>query len=108
MTKHTQLVGTLEPHIENIIPISKAENFEQAQAQHSYCIGEFCFTIDRAYADSCPTRSKFFYVDDTHTDSIFELNGDKGFTTPEGAARYVDKQVKQAAERLSAVASLFS
>ncbi len=108
MAKHTQLVGTLEPHIENIIPVSKAENFEQAQAQHSYCIGEFCFTIDRAYADSCPTRSKFFYVDDTHTDRIFELDGDKGFTTPEGAARYVDKQVKQAAERLSAVASLFS
>lgn len=108
MATHKPLVGTLETHIGALVAVSKAENFEQAQAQHSYCIGEFCFTIDRAYADSCPTRSKFFYVDDTHTDSLFELDGDKGFTTPEGAARYVDKQVKQAAERLSAVASLFS
>lgn len=108
MAKHTQLVGTLEPHIEDIVPVSKAENFEQARAQHSYNIGELWFTIDRAYADACPTRTKYFYVDEQGIDRLFEIDGKKGFTTPEGAARYIDQQVKQATVRMAAVASLFS
>ena len=108
MTAHTALAGTLESHIETIVPVSQAKTFEQAQAQHSYSIGEFFFTIERTYADACPVRTKYFYVETQHVDSLFDLDGDKGFTTPEAAARYLDKQVKRAAERMAVVAKLVS
>ncbi|MCP4526707.1 MAG: hypothetical protein GY833_12495 [Aestuariibacter sp.] len=108
MAEHKPLVGKLEPHVEKIIPVSKAENAEQAFAQHSYSVGEFYFVIDRAYADACKTRTKYFYVDSRFTDEIFNIDSDKGFTTPEGAARYIDKQVLQATKRMAKVAALFN
>ena len=99
-------VGILEPEVDEVKLVSKCDNFEEAQAAHGYTIGEFSFTIHRAYADSCSRRSNFFYIGG-YMDEIFQIDKEKGFRTPESAAIYLDNRVYNVIKRMSLLKTKF-